>query len=394
MADGIHPDFVEPCPVRKHSSDPDPPEGRTPLALTFSGGGFRATFTALGIVRYLADADRLDDVRLVSSVSGGSVAAGLIAHAWPALRADGFSTAAVERHVIEPTRKRISESSLATSIALHAWKALGEETLTDVLVDRFTDWFFGDTTMADLDPGVRWVINGANLGTGTRFTFERDLIGDYVNGFADMPNDFTLATAVAASAAVPGPFSPMSFDDLNLPCRDRYEDSVAVMDGGIYDNTALEAIDGNSGSSSRYDNHFSISAAVGGVLQIGSYGSVPIVRHLLRSNSVLYRQSRNLRTRDMVNRFKLGERKGILFKLNTTIPSALPYTDALAEFTVRYNEQTHHDNKHLALISTSFDEFDTDLCDALIRRGWWLTGAIAAAYHPDEMPIDTTVIAP
>ena len=49
------------------------------IGVTLSGGGFRATFAGLGVVRYLADAGLLGDLRFVSSVSGGSVANGMIA---------------------------------------------------------------------------------------------------------------------------------------------------------------------------------------------------------------------------------------------------------------------------------------------------------------------------
>jgi len=389
-----HMDFLVPCEERLPEWDPAPPQNSTPIALTFSGGGFRATFAAMGAIRYLADAGRLGDVRVVSSVSGGSIANAMLAKAWPKLRSAEFTASAVDEHVIEPVRSKVADKSFATNLALNAWKALGEETRTDVLADELADWFIGDIKMVDLDEQVRWVINGANLATGTRFTFERTRIGDYINGFAPMPADISVAQSVAASAAVPGPFSPVTLDDVDLPCRDKYQDSVAVMDGGIYDNTGLEVIDDNSGDSDRYDNYFSVSAAVGGVLEVGPYDGVPIIRHLLRSNSVLYRQSRNLRTRDMIRRFKLDERQGVLFKLDTTISDKVRDRPSLVEFETKYREESEHDDKHLALIKTTFDEFARPLSGALTRRGWWLTGALAATWHPDELPLPPGTTAP
>jgi NTE family protein len=56
------------------------------LALTLSGGGFRAIFAALGAIRMLAGVGRLSELRYTSSVSGGSVANGLVAAAWSQLR--------------------------------------------------------------------------------------------------------------------------------------------------------------------------------------------------------------------------------------------------------------------------------------------------------------------
>jgi hypothetical protein len=83
-------DLVEPCAV----SDPRPtvprPAAGLPLALAFSGGGFRASLAALGVLRFLADAGLLDRVRYVSSVSGGSVAHGLFAHHYDELEQTQF----------------------------------------------------------------------------------------------------------------------------------------------------------------------------------------------------------------------------------------------------------------------------------------------------------------
>ena len=70
--------LIAPCNDSLRPASP-PPATRTPIGATFSGGGFRATFAALGVVRYLADAGVLGDLRYSSSVSGGSVANGLLA---------------------------------------------------------------------------------------------------------------------------------------------------------------------------------------------------------------------------------------------------------------------------------------------------------------------------
>src|SRR5690348_9228577 len=66
-----------------------PPPAADPVALALSGGGFRATLSALGVIRFLADAGMLQDLRYASSVSGGSIANGLLATHWPALRQQG-----------------------------------------------------------------------------------------------------------------------------------------------------------------------------------------------------------------------------------------------------------------------------------------------------------------
>ena len=84
-----------------------PPDSADPIAVTMSGGGFRATLPAVGVVRLLADVGLLPDLRYVSSVSGGSVANGMIAVKWPELRDRGFTSKAFDDLVVDPLVKRI-----------------------------------------------------------------------------------------------------------------------------------------------------------------------------------------------------------------------------------------------------------------------------------------------
>ncbi len=49
-----------------------------PIALALSGGGIRAMVFHLGVLRYVAEQERLEDIQCISSVSGGSLVTGLI----------------------------------------------------------------------------------------------------------------------------------------------------------------------------------------------------------------------------------------------------------------------------------------------------------------------------
>ena len=57
------------------------------IALALSGGGFRATVFHLGVLARLAEENRLEDVNLLSTVSGGSLCAGMVfslnQYRWP-----------------------------------------------------------------------------------------------------------------------------------------------------------------------------------------------------------------------------------------------------------------------------------------------------------------------
>jgi NTE family protein len=390
LHEGNYLDAVQkPCRERGQPRplEPTRPAEGPPVGLTMSGGGFRATFAALGVVRYLADVGLLGNVRYVSSVSGGSVASAALARHWPALRDAGFAASAVDDILIEPMAARVSGSSLQSHLIRNAWRALGRDNRTDVLAWAFADWFLGDMTMDELDDEVRWIVNGANLATGTRFTFERNIVGDYVNGYVPMAEaKVPLSLAAAVSAAVPGLFSAHHLPGLDLPCRG--DETVSVVDGGAYDNTGLESIDGPS-----YDGVFTVSMAAGGLFRVGAYSKLPLISDLTQANSSLYRQSRTLRTRDMVARFKRGAREGVLFKLGSKIDEN-DETPESRGFAAANPEVPEYENEHLAFVGTSFKRFDRTLIDRLVHRGWWLTGRTMAAYHPALYPPPAGLVPP
>ena len=53
---------------------------KTPIALALSGGGVRAMVFHLGVLKLLAERRLLEDVRRVSTVSGGTLLFGLLLH--------------------------------------------------------------------------------------------------------------------------------------------------------------------------------------------------------------------------------------------------------------------------------------------------------------------------
>lgn len=388
--------LVKRCEDPRRPADPPAPASGPTLSLAFSGGGFRATLAALGVVRYLADAGLLANVRYVSSVSGGSIANGMVACNYDALAARGFSADAVNELVVNPIVKKLSSRSLKWSLARGMWRTIGSTTRTDVLASRLDSWWLDQKELEELNPQCRFIINAANLTTGVRFGFERDVIGDYVLGVVPTAGSgIRVAQAVAASASVPGVFAATKLPDLDFPCP--VEGGAYLVDGGVYDNTGLEALDGG-----KYRNVFSITMNAGGLFATGFSGKIPIARDLSRSQSVLYRQSTALRTRWMVDRFKSWDaskaandqksyaRRGLLFALATNVK---PNTQ-LDEWTARYPEHRTWEGEDLAFVPTVFDKLDAKLCRALIYRGWWLTGANFARWYPDIGPLPADIEPP
>jgi NTE family protein len=387
---------ILPCGDTLRPAEPEPAPSGPTLGLTFSGGGFRATFAALGMLRYIADAGLLGSVRYVSSVSGGSIANGLLARHWPALRAERFTSAALQRLVIDPAIDRVSGRSLKLTLIRNAWRLVGSDTRTDLLAENFDDWFFGQQRLEDLDAEVRWVVNAANLVTGVRFGFERDVVGDYVVGLAPAAGSgLRLSQAAAASAAVPGAFAPWKVERIPFPCATQ---PPLLLDGGVYDNTGLEVLDGD-----RHQKVFTVTMNAGGLLRPGGYGKIPLVRELARANSLLYRQSTALRTRMMVRSFKLGDgvpiggelprgaRQGVLVGLATDFDDP---GGQLAGWREAFPELRTWKGEDLSLYPTVFDKLPAELCRKLVYRGWWLAGAAIARYYPELGPAVGTIQPP
>ncbi|MEK6274347.1 MAG: patatin-like phospholipase family protein [Actinomycetota bacterium] len=380
-------DLIEPCAVREPEPAVPPPRAELGLALAFSGGGFRASLAALGVLRFVADAGLLERVRYVSSVSGGSVAHGLFARHYLELEQEQFSAEALDRIVIEPFIERISGHSLIWKLVRNAWRMIGPRTRTHLLAQSFDEWFYGGRQLEELSPRCRFVFNAANLTTGVRFGFERDVFGDYVLGRrVTAGSGLRLADAVAASAAFPGAFAPLVLRDFEFPCA---EGRVAkLLDGGAYDNMGLEAVDD-------LPETFLVALNAGGLFHTGRIGKVPFIRNLTRVNSLLYRQSTALRRREMVSRFQAFEkaraagqpppewgRQGVLFGLATTFDEPSPKW-------IEGRPEHEEVRLKLALVKTTFARFRRELCRQLVYRGWWLAGCSVATFHPDlvaELP--------
>src|SRR5918994_4336182 len=106
-------------PVRTIPGDPaEPSQG---IALCLSGGGYRAMMFHLGVLWRLNEAAMLPLLDRVSSVSGGSITAGVLAMNWAQL---AFSEAGVAKkfdsRVVEPIPAMAAKSVDVTSLLVGA----------------------------------------------------------------------------------------------------------------------------------------------------------------------------------------------------------------------------------------------------------------------------------
>jgi NTE family protein len=186
------------------SANREGPAGFPNLGVALSGGGVRAAVFHLGVLRYLADKGAMERITSLSTVSGGS----LVIAAVMTIGAMRWPDSAGYRDTIYPTLR-----DLLTTRDLFSLRALGVRGVmrhnrallnrrADILVDLLARQWNITATLSDLPEMPLWWINTTCLETGKNWRFSKREMGDWQFGRHYTP-PFSLAEAVAASAAVP-----------------------------------------------------------------------------------------------------------------------------------------------------------------------------------------------
>jgi len=234
-----------------HATPGNTPKIEDGIALCLSGGGYRAMVFHVGVLWRLNETKLLSKIKRFSSVSGGSITAGVLASRWSDLDfVDGVARNFVNA-VVDPVRKMAS-----TDVDLGAvfWGSVLPGTVADRVAKAYRKNLFGDTTLQDLpderNGGPRFVFNATNLESGVLFRFSKPYMGDYRVGRIEKPT-VELAVAVAASSAFPPVLSPCVLDLRGATWKDDdegndladkpgFRDKIKLTDGGVYDNLGLE----------------------------------------------------------------------------------------------------------------------------------------------------------
>jgi NTE family protein len=287
----------------------DEPLSGEGMALTMSGGGFRAMLFHVGALWRLNELGVLSRLTRISSVSGGSITNGQLAAAWKRLEfRDGIATA-FERELVAPIRE-LASHTIDWRAVLTGWFTL--RPIANVLADIYDEFLFHGLMLKDLPDDTRgesprFVFDATSMQSGMLFRFSRDHAGDYLIGRMDRP-DFPLSHAVTSSSAFPPMLSPMVLDvapgavvpgsgkDLS---RHPYTSRVVLTDGGVYDNLGLEAV-------WRPFRHILVSDA-SAILPPEPSPSRAWARQLGRAIDTTSAQVRDLRVRQLIAAYKAPE---------------------------------------------------------------------------------------
>jgi NTE family protein len=313
----------------------DPTDGRRRegMALCLSGGGYRAMVFHAGVLQRLNELGYLKKLDFVSSVSGGSITAGILALAWRDLEFDDQGRAVdFDKRVLEPVRdmatRGIDVMSVLTGLLLPGQR------ISDRVQAAYREHLFGNATLQDLPEHPRFIFCATNLQTTSLFRFSKRYVADHCLGIA-RDRDVPVATAVAASSAFPPYLSPVTLRmpadawDSEIPqtLAEGVRDPITLTDGGVYDNLGIEPV---------IKRCSGLLVSNGGG-QVGHPGRVPTdwLRHLQRVTSVVDNQVRSLRKRMLVEGYRRGEYTGAYWSIRSAVadfelPDPLPFSDARA----------------------------------------------------------------
>ncbi len=161
------------------------------ISLALSGGGFRATVFHLGMLARLARENRLEDVILLSTVSGGSLCAGLVF----SMNHMNWPSSPVFLEQVEPQARQLLttfdlQGSLLSRVFGTFWTVL--ETRAGDLSALMQKHWKVTASLKDLPRSPRWMINATCYETGKNWRFERFRMGDYLYGYTyntDLPSE-------------------------------------------------------------------------------------------------------------------------------------------------------------------------------------------------------------
>jgi NTE family protein len=386
------------------------------IALALSGGGFRATVYHLGVMARLAEDKALEDVSLISTVSGGSLCTGLVYalnhFAWP-------NSTDYLNQIVPEARRLITTFDLQSALILRVlrrfWTAF--ETRADDLSSLLQKHWNITARLSDLPPRPRWMINSACYESGKNWRFERWRMGDYVFGYSN-DTQLPLSDALAASAGFPGLVGALKLKTtdrkwyryasdvteetaimaqagpetaktvpIDPPCP-----AVHLWDGGVYDNHGLQGLmDNDTGWRAGID--FLIVSDAAGRPKTDANGQQimapyrPGYRALLQlSTGIMMNQVRSLRTRAVIERFKNHQDQGVFLQTGSTCRGALQRAKKDPADITRLCADTLSADKarEVAEMATNISQLKPDTFEQVFRHGFEVADYTLYAYYGDQ----------
>jgi NTE family protein len=364
------------------------------IGLALSGGGSRAIAFHLGCLRALKDLGVLDEVEVLSTISGGSVIGALYSftpelsftefdlRARQLLRT-GFHTRIILEllkpqnllHCLGSLLLTTFQSTVSLIPGVDLPRSQRFPTRTDCFANVLARELFPHITMSSpRRRNINVVIGACDLRTGSAFRFTNTSAGGWRHGSA-IEWDRPVAQAVAASAAYP----------LLLPALDRtwrftrngHEETrrILLTDGGVYDNLGAAVLEPGRNAdfslhSFKCDHLIVCSAgpgqASGDALPLGFFS------RLRRSFAVVHRRVQDSTLHSLHHLKEAGAIKGF----------ALPYLGQQDD-RLPLRPPDLIPRSHVMAYRTDFSPMSDHWIDMLSARGEQLTRALVSHYLPE-----------
>lgn len=333
-------------------------------ALCLSGGGYRAMLFHIGVLWRLNELGWLQRLNRISSVSGGSITAGLLAMCWNNLDFQNNIARNFVDEIVTPIKNLASRTIDVSSVVMGS---LWFGSIGDKVADSYRKYLYGDRTLQDIVDEVpgkspRFVFNATNVQSGVLWRFMKPYMRDYRVGEVKNPT-IDLAVAVAASSAFPPVLSPVEID---LDPNDftpgsgtdlqgaEFRTQVVLTDGGVYDNLGLET------AWKRYKTILVSDA--GGGFNAEADPHRDWVRHAARVLLTIDNQVRSLRKKQIVESLKSGIRLGAYWTISA---------DAAQDYQINKPLDCPFDRTTaLAQIETRLKKLDESTQEKLINWGY------------------------
>ncbi|MEM8928313.1 MAG: patatin-like phospholipase family protein [Bacteroidota bacterium] len=226
------------------------------IALTFSGGGYRAAGFSLGALSFLERIGLLQNVKVISSVSGGTITA--VKYTESQISKKSFDEFFSEYY------SWLKDDKLAYRAISHlnsfgVWNKKINKHKKDNPINAFAieyNDFTNHFTIGDIDKLIkakgthleRVIFNAVDFTHGLEFRFQnidkpQRRFGNGKVNLNEYIDKVKLGDALAASSAFPGGFEPISFPNDFFPKvqGDNLEE-IGLMDGGIIDNQGISSL--------------------------------------------------------------------------------------------------------------------------------------------------------
>jgi NTE family protein len=296
------------------------------IGLSLSGGGYRAAIYHLGTFRKLREMGILENVDVISTISGGSITG-----ACYGLKGDNFEEfekclrGIVQKSIIRGILYSfrficifvfllsivvLSIYLLFTRLAwvstpllvIVIWSLLIYQfkifPVSSIINRLYSKWFFDGKTLKDFNPIPQIAINATNLETGRPFTFSKNKMSDSTyehpgkgrKSIKFKPDEFPISLAVASSTCVPFAFTPIFIDKKYFVDEKDFETiKPCLVDGGVYDNQGVHKL---TQKNSSYECDVVIVSDAGNIMpKINSFNNV--IQLLMRTSEIFMNRIKN-----------------------------------------------------------------------------------------------------